>query len=158
MNSSVCISNVQRGHRPIPQTWLKDGRGRAITWRDVPTNVSGFVDNDPYRDIAEWVRDNFGFIKCKTTDATESFPQCKPPPEQSFIEFRWADYMRRNLPIEGIYDMSIQDQAAALVPQLDAAISLVQQPDAKYIVGWNQDPSTQKPDAPVEVSSTGCEM
>jgi hypothetical protein len=78
----------------------------------LPQQLDKLVD-DPYRSLAGYVRDAGGFDKTPT----------------AFAEFIWADFFRRNVPVE--------DVQRNFPSAVQAALPLAQSHLAKGIPGFN---------------------
>lgn len=89
-----------------------DANGVRHYYASIPEHLDKLVD-DPYRSLAGYVRDAGGYDKTPT----------------AFAEFIWADFFRRNVPIE---DLQTDFKAAVQV-----AIPLAQGHLAKGIPGFN---------------------
>ncbi len=88
-----------------------DAEGRRTGFKDIPDTIADMTD-DPYRSLAGELRRAGGFAK----DATP------------FIEFIWADFLRRRIKPKALAD----DFAGALVK----AMRLAKREDAAYLPGW----------------------
>lgn len=125
-------------------TWLYGDHGRKITPEQLPSHLEGLAD-DPYRTLSRWVRNSCGFIKCGTvcggdganTMDLESCETC--PVSPYFLEFKWANYLRDEVPIPGIYDLQGKAQAAVLRQHLVEAMRASALPAAidRGLPGWN---------------------
>jgi hypothetical protein len=89
-----------------------DANGVRHYYASIPDHLDKLVD-DPYRSLAGYVRDAGGFDKTPT----------------AFAEFIWADFFRRNIPIE---DVQADFKAA-----VETALPLAQCRLAKGIPGFN---------------------
>jgi hypothetical protein len=89
-----------------------DENGVRHFYATIPESLNKLVD-DVYRSLAGYVRDAKGFDKTPT----------------AFAEFVWADFFRRNIPVETVRS----DFASAV----HAGISLAQSKFAKSIPGYN---------------------
>jgi len=89
-----------------------DANGVRHYYSAIPDHLDKLVD-DPYRSLAGYVRDAGGYDKTPT----------------AFAEFIWADFFRRNVPIE-----DVQSDFKAAV---QAALPLAQSHLAKGIPGFN---------------------
>lgn len=89
-----------------------DENGVRHFYSTIPDHLGKLVD-DVYRSLAGYVRDGHGYDKTPT----------------AFAEFIWADFFRRNIPIETVRD----DFATAV----RAGIALAQSKWAKHIPGYN---------------------
>lgn len=128
------------------------------SFSDIPATIADMSANDPYRSVSEYVRDDNGYIKCDCPGTGTQPPQCQPtcgnPP---FLEFVWADVIRSNFPINGIYNMSTSDQIAALIKIWPNATKTVQQPQFAKQPHYNSG-SVPPPNPPITVDpATGCE-
>ncbi len=101
-------------------TWLNDPSGRAMPPSDLEAKVPALKDlqDDPYRTWSGWVRDSCGYIKA----GNDCVPPSYPAQASYFMEFKWADYLQRNLSgasdIGKMTDQEISDklqQAVAIV-------------------------------------------
>jgi hypothetical protein len=88
-----------------------DANGVRHYYARIPQHLDRLVD-DPYRSLAGYVRDAGGYDKTPT----------------AFAEFIWADFLRRNVPIE---DLQSDFEAAVQV-----AVPLAQSQLAKGIPGF----------------------
>lgn len=89
-----------------------DATGVRHYYTLIPQSLDDLVD-DPYRSLAGYVRDAGGFDK--TANA--------------FAEFIWADFFRRNIPIEDVH--------ADFGSAVQTAVPLAQSHLAKGIPGYN---------------------
>ena len=89
-----------------------DEHGVRHVYSLIPDRLGKLVD-DLYRSLAGYVRDAHGFDKTPT----------------AFAEFIWADFFRRNIPIETV--------RADFATAVQAGISLAQSRWAKNIPGYN---------------------
>ena len=89
-----------------------DANGVRHYYSAIPDHLDKLID-DPYRSLAGYVRDAGGYDKTPT----------------AFAEFIWADFFRRNVPIE-----DVQSDFKAAV---QAALPLAQSHLAKGIPGFN---------------------
>jgi hypothetical protein len=89
-----------------------DTNGVRHYYSAIPAQLGKLVD-DPYRSLAGYVRDAGGFDKTPT----------------AFAEFVWADFFRRNIPIE--------DLQADFTAAVKTAMPLAQCRLAKGIPGFN---------------------
>lgn len=89
-----------------------DENGVRHFYSRIPDHLGKLVD-DLYRSLAGYVRDEHGYDKTPT----------------AFAEFIWADFFRRNIPIETVRD----DFATAV----RAGIALAQSKWARHIPGYN---------------------
>lgn len=127
-------------------TWLYDNRGQPIHPRQLPSDLAGLAD-DPYRTLSRWVRESCGYIKCDTvcggdggtrnTNELELCQACSVSPY--FLEFRWANYFRAEMPNEEVYRLSGKEQARVLQGLLQDAMTSATQPKAleEGLPGWN---------------------
>jgi hypothetical protein len=95
------------------QSWVHplDHNGVRHRYEFIPKTLDKLVD-DVYRSVACFVRDAGGYDKTHT----------------AFAEFIWADFFRRNIPIEDVVE---NFQAAVKLGQ-----TLARSPDAKRIPGY----------------------
>ena len=95
------------------QSWVHplDHNGVRHRYEFIPKTLDKLVD-DVYRSVAGFVRDAGGYDKTHT----------------AFAEFIWADFFRRNIPIEDVVE---NFQAAVKLGQ-----TLARSPDAKRIPGY----------------------
>ena len=89
-----------------------DANGVRHYYAAIPEHLDKLVD-DPYRSLAGYVRDAGGYDKTPT----------------AFAEFIWADFFRRNVPVE---DLQSDFKGA-----VQAAVPLAQSHIAKGIPGFN---------------------
>ena len=89
-----------------------DENGVRHFYSTIPDRLSKLVD-DIYRSLAGYVRDAHGYDKTPT----------------AFAEFIWADFFRRNIPIETV--------RSDFHTAVQAGISLAQSRWAKHIPGYN---------------------
>ncbi len=89
-----------------------DANGVRHYYATIPEHLDKLVD-DPYRSLAGYVRDAGGYDKTPT----------------AFAEFIWADFFRRNVPVE-----DVQSDFKAAV---QTAVALAQSHIAKGIPGFN---------------------
>lgn len=144
--------------------WQQNNEGEPISgFSQIPKSINDMNLNDPYRTVSEWVRDDYGYIKCdcegSTPGPTASFPQCKPdcdnPP---FLEFIWGDVIRKTFPIDGIYSTSTSKEIAALLSIWPNATSAVKSSQYSSLPHYNSG-TIKPPVPPVEVDpSSGCEV
>lgn len=97
------------------QSWVHplDHNGVRHRYETIPKTLDKLVD-DVYRSVAGFVRDAGGYDKTHT----------------AFAEFIWADYFRRNIPIEDV----TEDFKAAV----KRGIELARSPLAKRIPGFKE--------------------
>lgn len=138
--------------------YLKSNTGTPIAVAAIPSTVGGITHDDPYRSLSEWVRDAYGYIKCKPSpDPTAAFPQCSggggnPP----FLEFIWGDVVREQYPLPGIYTASPAAQVSPLLSILQDSLVLVQEPKFAALPHFNS--GAQKPTKNITIDPiTGCE-
>jgi hypothetical protein len=89
-----------------------DENGVRHFYSTIPARLDKLAD-DVYRSLAGYVRDNKGFDKTPT----------------AFAEFIWADFFRRNIPVETV--------RSDFHTAVQAGISLAQSHWAKHIPGYN---------------------
>lgn len=89
-----------------------DENGVRHFYTTIPDNLGKLVD-DVYRSLAGYVRDAHGYDKTPT----------------AFAEFVWADFFRRNIPVETVH--------ADFATAVRAGVSLAQSKLAKNIPGYN---------------------
>jgi hypothetical protein len=103
---------------------LKNEMGEPISASDLPQTLNKLYEHDdPYRSLAWRVRDK-GF--------------CRPAYSQDFLEFHWADFLRRRIPAKDVQKMSSnvdQDQKELI----ERAIDFAHSPDAKDLIGYSLD-------------------
>ena len=124
--------------------WPRNNRGQRIPPSQLPTGLQGLAD-DPYRTLSRWTRDSCGYIKCGTVcgedgENTDDLFSCKACSETPFfLEFKWADYYRSQVPISGIYDLHGEPQAAVLRQHLNQAMTESASSKAanEGLPGWN---------------------
>ncbi len=88
-----------------------DGKGLRRPYADLPKTVAGLED-DPYRSLADALRNNGGFAKDSTP----------------FAEFLWADFFRPRIKARTInadFDAAVAE-----------ALALAKAGDADYLPGW----------------------
>jgi hypothetical protein len=88
-----------------------DEQGRRRSYSDIPTGISGLVD-DPYRSLAGELRRAGGFAKDTTP----------------YSEFLWADFMRSRIKRKTID----KDFASAA----EKALAFAKSTEANYLPGW----------------------
>ncbi|MEA2978447.1 MAG: hypothetical protein QOF09_270 [Alphaproteobacteria bacterium] len=88
-----------------------DAVGRRRTVRDIPKSLAGLKD-DPFRSLAGELRRTGGFAK-------ETTP---------FVEFLWADFLRRRMKRK-----LVEKKFRAAVAE---ALKLAKSQDAHYLPGW----------------------
>ena len=120
------------------------------------TQVGAITLDDPYRSLAEWVRDSHAFIKC--TSDTAGLPQCSgggsnPP----FLEFVWANVLAAALQLPAIYATPVKAQVAPLTATLHKACDVVRRSDYSSLPHWNGG-SHGSPVELVHVGPDGCEV
>ncbi len=117
----VCVEEDFSDHDPDKfwkamnkNQWVHplDANGVRHYYTTLPQHLDKLVD-DPYRSLAGYVRDAGGFDKTPT----------------AFAEFIWADFFRRNVPVE--------DVQADFKSAVQAALPLAQCRLAKGIPGFN---------------------
>lgn len=118
----VCVEEDLSSHGDTDHFWKEmnkslwvhplDANGVRHYYATIPEHLDKLVD-DPYRSLAGYVRDAGGYDKTPT----------------AFAEFIWADFFRRNVPVE---DLQSDFKAA-----VQAAIPLAQSRIAKGIPGFN---------------------
>jgi len=145
--------------------WAEDNKGQALTpgltgaWpTSWPQTLQAISKDDPYRSLSEWVRDEYGYVKCETTGDTSHFNQCHHTRAPPFLEFKWADLFRNasNLS-DTIYTLTPEEQVAPLWSLVPEMIKLAQGERNAGMAGYNQDPKEQIPDSPIAIDSRGCE-
>eukprot|EP00039_Didymoeca_costata_P021028 m.343160 g.343160 ORF g.343160 m.343160 type:complete len:291 (-) comp22431_c0_seq1:64-936(-) len=138
--------------------WMHDRMGNNISnYSDIPPVVTECQD-DPYRSLSEWVRDDYGYVKCSSD--TAKLPPCEKqkncctnPP---FLEFYWADALRKQYPISSIYSSTPKKQVAPLLQVYPPSLKLVKEPTYKSLPNYYS--GTEEPNPPVKVDpSSGCE-
>lgn len=127
-------------------TWLYDHRGQRIQPNQLPTRLADLAD-DPYRTLSRWVRESCGYIKCDTTCGgdggtrnTNELAMCQAcSVSPYFLEFRWANYLRVEVPKEEVYELNGKEQARVLQGILQDAMRAAAQPKAldEGLPGWN---------------------
>ena len=88
-----------------------DAKGRRCELSDIPKSLAK-MDDDPYRSLTGALRRSGGYAKS----------------DKPFVEFIWADYLRRRVEA----DVVETDFAGALVQ----ALELAKAQDARYLPGW----------------------
>merc|ERR1712187_395626 len=88
--------------------------------------------------------------------ADKLFPQCKDGQvvAKPFIEFRWADVVRKAFAPPSIYTVSDQEQVSDFKSILPDAIKFALSPNASHLGGWNN--NTPQYTNPVTIDSRGC--
>ncbi|EKX40747.1 hypothetical protein GUITHDRAFT_164608 [Guillardia theta CCMP2712] len=119
--------------------WLYDNEGNNITVHDLPQSVK-YLKDDPYRTLAMYVRQSYGFIKCGSKSANSKFPQCEGGnvTAKPYIEFKWAKLYRAQFPLPDIYDQSDQAQVIQLQSVLGQAITISLDPRNAGQEGFNR--------------------
>jgi hypothetical protein len=76
--------------------WLNDPQGKAITTAELEDRAPDLenLEDDPYRSWSRWVRDSCGYLKA----GKDCVPSSYPAQASYFMEFKWASYLRENLP------------------------------------------------------------
>lgn len=150
--------------------WLHDRTGARITPEQLPETLAEISD-DPYRTLSRWVRNSCGYIKCGTEcggdggPSTSELEQCRECSVSPFyLEFRWADFLREVVSIEGIYDLACdqsgpncQTQSAELQGHLGQAMQEVRKSAAvdAGLPGWN---FSLIQTVPVQFDPEGCDL
>ena len=102
------------------EVYLKDTQGNAITPGDLPTSVKD-LRNDPFRSLAGAVRESCGFWNDnKSSDG-------------NYLEFKWADYLRKHWAQTGI---PVDDIDASFDSATRAALQLAIQKEAAMLPGY----------------------
>lgn len=142
--------------------WLKDDKGNPIEPAQLPETLSA-LRNDPYRTLSAWVRDSHGYINCSTIKEGSKPKQCQENLTPYFLEFYWADFLRKQVPIDNIYTENYEVEIAELVNHfcdaMHAALSPAARAELGVAYGYNE--STGFPGmAPnaVRISAKGCEL
>eukprot|EP00996_Jenningsia_fusiforme_P000772 NODE_1699_length_1437_cov_41.849424_g1533_i0.p1 GENE.NODE_1699_length_1437_cov_41.849424_g1533_i0~~NODE_1699_length_1437_cov_41.849424_g1533_i0.p1 ORF type:complete len:351 (+),score=69.06 NODE_1699_length_1437_cov_41.849424_g1533_i0:54-1055(+) len=135
--------------------WLYDNYGKPISVAQLPPSIKHLSD-DPYRTLAQWARSQYGFVHCDE-DVAKDFPQCLNGsgivPSPPFLEFRYANLFRPVIRIDGIYDISNQQQVSLLWKNNGVAMKTAL--SAKGQDGWN----ARMPQYTVQITldERGCE-
>jgi len=157
--------------RDSDYVWTQDNQGNPISTPlkdSIPDSLGNIVNDDPFRSVSEWVRDNYGFIKCIPGSKTGDFPQCQHAIAPPFLEFKWGDIFRtiasQNkakaglIAPPGVYNLTAADQVKPMWELVDFFGSQAQDKAHSGEPGFNQDPSSQAPKHPVSIDSHGCEQ
>jgi hypothetical protein len=100
-----------------------DRRGRRRDYRDMPRHLTQLED-DPYRSLAGLVRRAGGFAK----------------DQEPFVEFLWAEFFRRRIPVRAI--RREPRRATAL------GLKLARSSQARYLPGWTGKVATDSATSP----------
>jgi hypothetical protein len=122
---------------------------------------SGITLDDPYRAFSEWVRDGYGYLKCSLK--TASFPSCQLAGEGAnvtkgnipFLEFVWADILRKVAAVAGAYSMTPAQQVTPFFALYPAARTAVKASIYSGVPGYYAGTSTP-PGFEVD-PATGCD-
>ena len=141
--------------------WPCDKNGETITFSQMSETDDSKVrkiwklDDDPLRSMSRWVRNSYGYVKCKSSDenVTEYCahnPAAKGNPA-NFMEFQWANFMRSGF--GQTYPTALSDltsritpgrgQLAAIARYLPDAIAMTLSTRAKAMIGYNGDRQVQ---------------
>jgi hypothetical protein len=103
------------------EVYLEDQNGNPIKPNDLPASVKD-LRNDPFRSLAGAVRESCGFEKGDKTSSAEDY-----------LEFQWADYLRKHWAHTGI---PTKDIDANFNNATDDALHLAVQKDAASLPGY----------------------
>ncbi len=119
--SAPMVVEADYSHLPEDKFWEKmqqmryvhpfDSKGVEKPYSDIPKSLTAMED-DPYRSLASYVREEGGFKKVRTP----------------FAEFAWADFFRTRIPEEMIRD--------DLKKAIKLAVKLARKPEAKKLPGF----------------------
>eukprot|EP00928_Gymnodinium_smaydae_P073707 TRINITY_DN56860_c0_g1_i1.p1 TRINITY_DN56860_c0_g1~~TRINITY_DN56860_c0_g1_i1.p1 ORF type:complete len:319 (-),score=38.62 TRINITY_DN56860_c0_g1_i1:165-1121(-) len=118
--------------------YLVDERGRNLSVSNLPTSVK-YLRDDPYRTLALWIRNSYGFVKCGQGRTSKIFPQCSGGKvAKPFIEFRWANEFRKKFSPPNIFTESDQEQVKAFKGILKDVMAFALSKNCSWLEGWNQ--------------------
>ncbi|MCP4702123.1 MAG: hypothetical protein GY862_35475 [Gammaproteobacteria bacterium] len=121
--------------------WRNDAKGEEITLKKLQKEAAcglAGLERHPYRTWSRWVRESCGYLK----EGKDCVPDAYSASQAFFMEFKWADYMRKNLKkklkgkdidLENINSLS-DDKIKEV---LNVAIDLVQDEQAKGLPGYH---------------------
>jgi len=134
--------------------WLSDEKGNSVTPVQLPTSIK-YLRDDPFRTLAEWSRDSYGFVKCGKKHADKHYPQCQggEVSAKPFIEFKWANVYRHQFASENIYTEADQQQTSVFKGMLEKVLNFSLSADNQGLEGWNQKQSTDM----ISLDDHGCE-
>ena len=121
--------------------WKEDNKGQPFTTNlqdAIPASLTAIVQDDPFRSFSEWVRDDYGYVKCVASGHTSHFEQCQGQQAPPFLEFKWADLFRKAANQPNIYTLSPREQVQPLWAIVPAMIKLAQQDSNSGMPGFNQ--------------------
>ncbi len=124
--------------------WLYSREGDPIGAGDLPARLSD-IEDDPFRTLSRWVRDSCGYIKCGKVcggkgEDTMDLARCEESPVSAYyLEFHWANFLRKKMDISGVYDLPLKDQGARLQDHLQEAMDISRGMKAieQGLPGWN---------------------
>lgn len=138
----------------IGMFWPCDKNGKTISFSEM-SHQDGKVrkiydlDDDPLRSMSRWVRNAYGYVKCKEDDEhvtayCEDNPGAKGNPA-NFMEFQWANYMRTGFAQRdpaALTDLTTRiqpgkGQLAAISRYLPEALGMTLDPKAQQMIGYN---------------------
>lgn len=128
--------------------WLYDQNGTGpLNPSLLPSNIGGVL-NDPYRTLSRWVRDAGCYVKDELKDKDrlmcdeETFtPSVKNA--AYFIEFRWANFLRRNIDLDEpaeVFHLTADLMPIHPDPQVAKEVKTLQDalPQVIRLIGCNQ--------------------
>jgi hypothetical protein len=142
--------------------WLDNNKGVAIDI-DILQSVKGLADlkDYPFRTWSRWVRDSCGYLKFGNDclgkkPSKKDLEQAKvedPPP--FFLEFKWADYLEKNLKGGDVID-GMDDHAISAKVTQAIGIARGDQAFLEDLPGYNNPDLDVFPVRQVEIAK-GCE-
>lgn len=87
----------------IGLNWPCNAQGKAISFAEIAYAGPGRerkiweLADDPYRSMARWVRNAYGYVKCGDDPNLSQVPACSvevPTNPAFFMEFQWANFLR----------------------------------------------------------------
>lgn len=156
----------------IQRVWLYDVHGNPSSPANLPVRIADLV-NDSFRTLSRWVRDACGYIKSGKRHCRKIRRQ---PASPYYLEFFWADYLRRTVPlIPPVEDTAtcrarpysracLADEISFLLDSFDVALAAAGSESARdYLLRRDLNPefygfNNSGRRAPLKISAQGCEI
>jgi hypothetical protein len=135
-------------------TWPCDAQGKPISFAEIAyagenkeRKIWDLTD-DPYRSMARWVRNAYGYVKCGDDPNLRDFTDCRTEGSGNpafFMEFQWANFMRAHFQQEAPAAHEIltstlpagRGQLAAISRYLPYGMQVSESPGAVDMIGFN---------------------
>lgn len=137
-------------------SWPCDEHGHPISFQEIAYTKKNKerkiwnLADDPYRSMSRWVRNAYGYVKCKGDDDpnVQHLPECMDKNSGNpafFMEFQWANYMRAHFmgEVPAAHTMLTSTlapghgQLAAISRYLPYGMQVTEGPAAIDMIGFN---------------------